>query len=452
MSGQQMEYQKGLDGVIAAESRICKINGKEGKLYYLGYPVDVLVENSDFEEVTYLLLNGELPTAAQLEDFRRRMREGRHLKQPILDMIGNFPRDSHPMELLQSVVSYLSGYVDHKIHHGPHCNCRDTLHQVSQIASVIAAFHRIREGLDYVPPRDDLSHGANFLYMLHGEEPEQREGEIMDKCLVLHAEHSFNASTFTARVVASTQSTCYSSISAAMGALYGSLHGGANEKVIAMVDRIGEVDRAEQFVKDKLDRKEKVMGMGHRVYRAKDPRSIIMEAYLEELSERKGDRRYLDILSGTFMVRILQPWHVNIGKRLVKRPKIYFRDTGLLHALLAIRSERDLTSHPKLGASWEGFALEVAARAIGKRNEELYFWATHTGAEVDLFWQEHGKNWAIEVKYTNAPRLTPSMTYARKGLNLAHLWVLYPGDRHYPLATDISALPLVKVGRTWDYP
>jgi citrate synthase len=296
MSGQQMEYQKGLDGVIAAESRICKINGEEGKLYYLGYPVDVLVENSDFEEVTYLLLNGELPTAAQLEDFRRRMREGRHLKQPILDMIGNFPKDSHPMELLQSVVSYLSGYVDHKIHHGPHCNCRDTLHQVSQIASVIAAFHRIREGLDYVPPRDDLSHGANFLYMLHGEEPEQREGEIMDRCLVLHAEHSFNASTFTARVVASTQSTCYSSISAAMGALYGSLHGGANEKVIAMVDRIGEVDRAEQFVRDKLDRKEKVMGMGHRVYRAKDPRSIIMEAYLEELSERKGDRRYLDIL------------------------------------------------------------------------------------------------------------------------------------------------------------
>ncbi len=296
MSGQQMEYQKGLDGVIAAESRICKINGEEGKLYYLGYPIDVLVDSSDFEEVTYLLLNGELPVTAQLEDFRRRMREGRHLKQPILEMIKNFPKDSHPMELLQSVVSYLSGYVDHKIHHGPHCNCRDTLHQVSQIASVIAAFHRTREGLDYIPPRDDLSHGANFLYMLHGEEPEERDGEIMDKCLVLHAEHSFNASTFTARVVASTQSTCYSSISAAMGALYGSLHGGANEKVIAMVDRIGDAGRAEQFVKEKLDRKEKIMGMGHRVYRAKDPRSIVMESFLEELSERRGDRSYLEIL------------------------------------------------------------------------------------------------------------------------------------------------------------
>ncbi|MDA3950694.1 MAG: citrate/2-methylcitrate synthase [Spirochaeta sp.] len=296
MSTQQNEYPKGLDGVIAAESRICKINGEEGKLYYLGYPIDSLVENTDFEEVSYLLLNGELPSADQLTDFRRRMREGRHLKQPILNMIWNFPRDSHGMELLQSVVSYLSGYVDHKIHHGPYCNCRDTLHQISQIASVIAAWHRFREGLDYVPPRDDLNHGANFLYMLRGEEPDPVEGEIMDKCLVLHAEHSFNASTFTARVVASTQSTCYSSISAAMGALYGSLHGGANEKVIAMVDQIGSPDRAEQFVKDKLARKEKVMGMGHRVYRAKDPRSIVMERFLEQLSQRTGNDDYHKIL------------------------------------------------------------------------------------------------------------------------------------------------------------
>lgn len=296
MSVQQSDYQKGLDGVIAAESKICKINGEEGKLYYLGYPIDSLVENADFEEVTYLLLNGELPGESELADFRRRMREGRHLKQPILDMIKNFPRDSHPMELLQSVVSYLSGYVEHKIHHGPHCNCRDTLHQVSQIASVIAAFHRFREGLDYIPPRDDLNHGANFLYMLHGEEPDQNEGQIMDKCLVLHAEHSFNASTFTARVVASTQSTCYSSISAAMGALYGSLHGGANEKVIRMVDQIGDPEKAAQFIKEKLARKEKVMGMGHRVYRAKDPRSIVMEGFLEELSAKKGDDSYLKIL------------------------------------------------------------------------------------------------------------------------------------------------------------
>jgi len=162
-------------------------------------------------------------------------------------------------------------------------------------------------------------------------------------------------------------------------------------------------------------------------------------------------RRYLDILEGTFIIRLLQPWHSNIGKRLVKRPKLYVRDSGLLHTLLAIRSMRDLMAHNKLGASWEGFALEVAARAIGKRNEELAFWATHSGAEVDLFWQEHGKNWAIEVKYADAPRLTPSMSSALKDLGLAHLWILYPGDRAYSLASNVTALPLSAVENTWRY-
>jgi hypothetical protein len=163
-------------------------------------------------------------------------------------------------------------------------------------------------------------------------------------------------------------------------------------------------------------------------------------------------RRYLDILEGTFMVRLLQPWHVNIGKRLVKRPKLYIRDSGVLHALLAVRSARDLATHNKLGASWEGFALEVAARAIGKRNEELAFWATHSGAEVDLFWQEHGRNWAVEAKYADAPRATPSMSSALKDLALAHLWVLYPGDRAYPLGPNVTAMPIAAVRERWEYP
>jgi len=162
-------------------------------------------------------------------------------------------------------------------------------------------------------------------------------------------------------------------------------------------------------------------------------------------------RRYLDILEGTFMVRLLQPWHVNISKRLVKRPKLYVRDSGILHALLAIRAPRDLAAHNKLGASWEGFALEVAARAIGKRNEELAFWATHNQAEVDLFWQEHGRNWAVEVKYADAPRLTRSMASAMADLELAHLWVVYPGDRVYPLAAGVSTLPVAEIGDHWPY-
>jgi predicted AAA+ superfamily ATPase len=163
-------------------------------------------------------------------------------------------------------------------------------------------------------------------------------------------------------------------------------------------------------------------------------------------------RRYLDILEGAFMVRLLQPWHTNVGKRLVKRPKLYIRDSGLLHALMAIGSERDLTTHNKLGASWEGFALDVAIRSIGKRNEELAFWATHSGAEVDLFWQEHGRNWAIEVKYSSGPKLTPSMLNAIKDLDLGHLWVVYPGEKNYALGQQISALPITSIRSSWPYP
>jgi predicted AAA+ superfamily ATPase len=163
-------------------------------------------------------------------------------------------------------------------------------------------------------------------------------------------------------------------------------------------------------------------------------------------------RRYLDILEGTFMIRLLQPWHVNAGKRLVKRPKLYLRDSGLLHSLLAIRNERDLATHNKLGASWEGYALETAARALDKRPEIFAFWSTHAGAEVDLLWQEHGSNWAIEVKYADAPRLTPSMKSALQDLELQHLWVVYPGDRAYPLAPKVSTLPLTHIGLSWSYP
>jgi len=289
-------FAKGLEGVIAAESKICRIDGEKGQLYYMGYAITDLVDHCTFEEVSYLLLYGDLPTREQLVVFSAKMRNARDLPEPVINMIREFPQNAHPMELLQSVISYLSSYVEHKIHHGPHCNCRDTLHQLAEMATVVATYQRVREGKDYLPPRKDLSHGANFLYMLRGEEPDPYEGEVMDKAFILHAEHSFNASTFTARVVASTMSTCYCSISAAIGALYGSLHGGANEKVMDMVDEIGSKDAARSWVAKALDSKQKVMGMGHRVYRAKDPRSIIMEDQLKSLSERKNDSTYYDIL------------------------------------------------------------------------------------------------------------------------------------------------------------
>ena len=205
-------YAKGLEGVVAAESEICRIDGERGKLYYLGYSIEDLAHHSDFEETTYLLLYGRLPSREEKEGFSKRMRAGRDLAPEILDMVRAFPRDAHPMELLQSVMAYLSSYVQHKIQHSATCNCRDTLHQVAQMATVIATYARYRDGNDYVEPRDDLSHGANFLYMLRDEEPDLVEGKIMDNCLILHAEHGFNASTFTARAVASTRSLMPSNI------------------------------------------------------------------------------------------------------------------------------------------------------------------------------------------------------------------------------------------------
>jgi predicted AAA+ superfamily ATPase len=161
--------------------------------------------------------------------------------------------------------------------------------------------------------------------------------------------------------------------------------------------------------------------------------------------------RYIELLAGTFMVRILKPWYVNIGKRLVKSPKIYIRDSGVLHHLLSIQSFTDILSHHRLGALWEGFALETVARSIDKRDDEIYFWRTHAGSEADLFWQADGKNWAAEFKYADAPSITKAMTIAIDDLQLAHLWVIYPGDKRYSLHPKITVLPLAQVGNEWNY-
>ncbi|NOR66012.1 MAG: citrate synthase [Woeseiaceae bacterium] len=284
-----IEYAKGLEGVIAAESEICQIDGVNGKLYYRGYSIEDLAQHSSFEETTYLLLNEKLPSEQELADFSVRMRACRDLSPAIQNMIRDFPSDGSPMELLQSVISYLSSSVEHKIEHSATCNCRRTLHQVAQMTTVLATYQRFKEGKSYVESRPDLPEGANFLYQLRGQEPPAEEGRILDTCLLLHAEHGFNASTFTARVVASTYSTCYCSISAAIGALAGFLHGGANERVMNMVDEIGSKENIGPWLDKALSEHRKVMGMGHRVYKAKDPRATVMEKMLEDLSQRRGD-------------------------------------------------------------------------------------------------------------------------------------------------------------------
>jgi len=161
--------------------------------------------------------------------------------------------------------------------------------------------------------------------------------------------------------------------------------------------------------------------------------------------------KYIDILEGTFMLRIIQPWHNNTKKRLVKQPKMYLRDSGIFHALLSIETAKQLSVHNKLGASWEGFALECVAKSLGKRDQELFFWHTHAGAELDLFWQSKGKNWGVEFKYCDAPTITKSMRVAIKDLNLTHLWIIYPGNKRYSINKNITVLPLKDIPAIWKY-
>jgi len=162
-------------------------------------------------------------------------------------------------------------------------------------------------------------------------------------------------------------------------------------------------------------------------------------------------RKYIDILEHTFMMRILQPWYANIGKRLVKSPKIYIRDSGILHSLLSIQNFNQLAVHNKVGASWEGFALECISKSLNKKNEELFFWNTHNGAELDLFWQNKGKNWGIEFKYSDAPKITRSIHLAINDLKLSHLWIVYPGKQYYKLSAKVTIIPLSKIKYNWDY-
>lgn len=290
------DFAKGLEGVIATDSKICQVDGVNGKLYYRGYSIQDLAAHSTFEETTFLLLYGRLPSKTELAEFTDAMRGGRELNHTVQNMIRDFPAHGAPMELLQSVIAYLSSTLVHKIEHTTTCDCRNTLHQIAQITTVLATYQRFREGKDYLPSRKDLSHGANFLYLLRGEEPTEQEGRIMDICLILHAEHGLNASTFTARVVASSYASCYCSISAAIGSLSGPLHGGANERVMDMMDEIGSIDNVDAWLDKALANKRKIMGMGHRVYRTKDPRSIVMEEMFEKLAEERGERRLYDSL------------------------------------------------------------------------------------------------------------------------------------------------------------
>ena len=284
----------GLKGVVAGRSAICFIDGERGILRYRGYDIHDLTTHSNYEDVVYLLWNGELPTEEQLADFSVGLATQRRLPAAALDWIRNAPTDASAMGLLRTATSAL-GQSDPEVEDmDPSANRRKAGRLTAQLATLVATIHRCRNGQEPVDPDPTLGHAANFLYMIHGERPDEEEARSMDAALVLHADHGFNASTFAAKVTAATLSDMHSAITSAVGTLKGPLHGGANQRVMEMLLEIGTADHVASWVDAKLEAGERIMGFGHRVYRTEDPRARHLRAMAGTL-ESRGDPELLRI-------------------------------------------------------------------------------------------------------------------------------------------------------------
>jgi len=289
------EVKVGLQDVVIATSRICSIDGQQGKLIYCGYDIKDLAEHATFEEVVYLLWNGRLPKRAELDRLKKQFAENASVPPQVIDLLKNLPPAQHPMEALRTAVSALSLYDPESEDMSQEANQRKALRLTAQMGTMVAAYARLREGKEVVAPDSSLSHAANFLYMLNGKRSEEEETRWFDIALILHADHSFNASTFAARVTASTLSDMHSAITSAIGTLKGPLHGGANERVMRMLLEIGTLDKAEDYVRGLLAQRQKIMGFGHRVYHTKDPRATILREMSLELGRRKGQPKWFEI-------------------------------------------------------------------------------------------------------------------------------------------------------------
>lgn len=289
-----MSIVKGLEGVVAAETKISSI--VDDQLTYVGYSIDDLAENAKFEEVIFLLWNKRLPNKEELEQLEQDLYENMTLPQGVIDHFKSYEiHKVHPMGALRTAVSLLGLYDEEADDMSEDANKRKAIRLQARVASVVSAFSRIRDGKEVVQPKAGLSYAANFLYMLKGEEPNDLEVEAINKALVLHADHELNASTFTLRVCVATLSDIYSGITAAISALKGPLHGGANEAVMKMLLEIDEVENALPYVKEKMANKEKIMGMGHRVYKTGDPRAKHLKKMSKEITALKGTEKWYEM-------------------------------------------------------------------------------------------------------------------------------------------------------------
>jgi citrate synthase len=285
----------GLRGVVVAGTKISAVDGEKGKLSYRGYDIEELAKNSTFEETVYLLLYETLPTKKELEIFKETLASQRQLPRGIISHLEKRKKTAHPMDVLQSVILMLVDFDKDARVETKSANMEKSIKLIAKIPTLVAAWDRVRKNLDVKKPDEGLGHAANFLYMLHGKVPDEEMARDFDTCLVLHAEHSFNASTFTARVVASTRASMYTCIGAAVGALSGELHGGANTQVMKNLIEIGDAGRVEDWVNTKLDTGERIMGMGHAVYKTWDPRARILVGISERLAQRAGNAKWYEI-------------------------------------------------------------------------------------------------------------------------------------------------------------
>jgi len=275
----------GLRGIEVADTKISNIDGDKGKLIYRGYDILELTERSTFEETAYLLLYDSLPTKAQLDEFNLKLVEARYIPKQMQKNMGNWRKDADPMDMLQAFVSALAGYYDEEFSNKD-ASYDKAINLIAKVPTIVASWQRIRNGLEIMEPDVSLSHAANFLYMMTGEKPDPEVEKIFDTCLILHADHTFNASTFTARQVASTRAHMYSASSAAIGALSGELHGGANTEVMKMLLEIGDIDKVQPWIKEKMSVGDRIMGMGHAVYKTYDPRAVVLKELSRKLAAK----------------------------------------------------------------------------------------------------------------------------------------------------------------------
>ncbi|SIT84980.1 citrate synthase [Edaphobacillus lindanitolerans] len=318
-----MTSTRGLEGVVATQSSISSII--DDTLTYVGYNIDDLAENASFEEVVYLLWHQRLPKEDELAELKQQLADAMDVPQEVYDHFRTYPiNDVHPMAALRTAVSLLGLYDEKAEDMSDEANYQKAIKLQAKIATLVTAFARIRDGKEPVRPKSDLSYAANFLYMLNGQEPEAIEEEAFNKALVLHADHELNASTFTARVCVATLSDMYSGVTAAIGALKGPLHGGANEQVMKMLTEIGTPENVEPYIQSKLDNKEKIMGFGHRVYRKGDPRAKHLREMSEKLTKLRGEE---DLYKMSIKIEELVTGQKNLP------PNVDFYSASVYHAL-----------------------------------------------------------------------------------------------------------------------